>query len=147
MRFTRDFVNFHANCFGLVTSLIPRITMKSKNDVAFSVLAHAKSRISEFVQKLNDCLPRRLFGASINLTMTDTDSAAYQVRYPVFLQRNRVTLELLFDSEATKEMVMGNLGADKLKEHTELFLSDAPEMSCIVDRAHFTREKIYFDAS
>ena len=84
--------------------------MKSKNDVAVSVLAHAKSRISEFVRKLNDCLPSRLFGASINLTMTDTDSAAYQVRYPVFLQRNRVTIELLFDSEATKEMVMGNLG-------------------------------------
>ena len=78
-------------CFGLVTSMRKRVQMKSKNDVAVSVLARAKARISEFVRKLNDCLPSRMFGASVRLTMTDTDSAAYQVRFPVFLQRDKET--------------------------------------------------------
>ena len=78
-------------CFGLVTSMRKSVQMKSKNDVAVSVLAHAKARISEFVRKLNDCLPSRMFGASVRLTMTDTDSVAYQVRFPVFLQRDKET--------------------------------------------------------
>ena len=39
-------------CFGLVTSPSQNVNMKSKNDVAVSVLAHVMARI-----KLNDCLP------------------------------------------------------------------------------------------
>ena len=134
-------------CFGLVTSLRQQVTMRSKNDVAVSVLAHAKSRISEFVRKLNDCIPSRTFGMSIRLTMTDTDSAAYQVRFPVFLQRHKLTKKLLFDSPHTRDTVLANLGADKFKGHLELFLSGAPEMSRIIDRAHFTKDKVYFDPS
>ena len=40
-------------CFGLITSQRQTVQMKSKNDVALSVLAHAKARISEFIRKLN----------------------------------------------------------------------------------------------
>ena len=32
-----------------------------------------------------------MFGVSIRLTMTDTDSAAYQVRCPIILKRHKVT--------------------------------------------------------
>ena len=134
-------------CFGLVTSPRQQVQMKSKNDVAVSVLAHAKSRISQFVRKLNKCLPDRLCGASIRLTMTDTDSVAYQVRFPVFLQRDKKSKELVFKSKKVRDTVLNNLGADKLKEHIELLLSGAPEMSRIIDRAHFVKNKVYFDPS
>ena len=134
-------------CFGTITSLRKSRQMKSKNDVAVSVLAHAKSRISEFVRKVNDCLPSRLFGVSLRVTMTDTDSVAYQVRCPIFLQRHKLTKELIFSSPEVKQTVLDNLGADKFKEHIELFLSGSPEMSRIVDRAHFTKDKLYYDAS
>ena len=58
-----------------------------------------------------------MFGASIRLTMTDTDSAAYQVRFPIFLQRNKETKQLVFSSSQTRKTVLNNLGADKMKEH------------------------------
>ena len=134
-------------CFGLVTSPRRRTLMKLKNDVAVSVLAFAKHRIANFTRKLNDCLASRLCSVSIRLVMSDTDSAAYQIRYPLFLKRDKTTKELLFRDETTKQKVLANLGADVFKGHIELFLSGAKEMSRIVDRAHFTKDKIYFDGS
>ena len=134
-------------CFGLVTSPRRDVQMRTKNDVAVSVLAHAKSRIAEFVHKLNRCLPNRMGGVSIRLAMTDTDSAAYQVRYPVFLRRVKKTKKLVFPSTKVRKTTLQNLGADKMKEHIELLLSGSPEMSRIVDRAHFIKNKVYFDPS
>ena len=67
--------------------------MKSKNDFAVS---HAKARIGNFVKRLNDCLPSRMQDVNIQLTMTDTDSATYQIRFPEFFKKKKHTEKLVF---------------------------------------------------
>lgn len=134
-------------CFGMVTCNKEKTNMQSKNDVAVSVLAHAKARIGEFFRILNDCLPTRMMGASIKLMMTDTDSVAMQITYPILLRRNARTKEIEFLGEKDRIETLSGLGSDKMKEHLEMFLCGSPEMRKIIDRAHYEKEKIYFDES
>ena len=134
-------------CFGMVLCNREKINMQSKNDVAVSVLAHAKARIGEFFRVLNDCLPTRMMGASVKLMMTDTDSVAMKITYPVLLRRNAVTKELQFSGEEDRIETLSGLGSDKMKEHLETFLCGSPEMRKIVDRAHYDKGKIYYDDS
>ena len=146
--FNRSKESYNSVCFGMVHTVKPKIQIKSKNDMAASVLAHAKARISKFVRHANMCLSNRFCGAEMSLIMTDTDSAAYQLRFPVVMRRNKTTKKLVFANEQRRDMIMQRvLGADNFKKHVELFLSIAPEMSRIVDRAHFDKKSIYYDNS
>ena len=146
--FSRSKESYDSVCFGMAHTVRAKITMKSKNDVAASVLAHAKARISKFIRYASMCLSNRFCGAEMSLIMTDTDSASHQLRFPVVLRRNKKTKKLVFENEQVREEMMQRmLGADNFKRHVKLFLSAAPEMSRIVDSAHFEKTTSYYDGS
>ena len=93
-----------------------------------------------------DCLPTRLSGASIKLMMTDTDSIACSVHVPMLMRRNIDSGKLMFRSNSERDVILSNMGSDKLTAHVELILS-GPEMRRIIDRAHFEENAVYFDIS
>ena len=134
-------------CFGMVSTTRNQIIMRTKNDVAVSVLSHAKARIGEFFKLLTDCLSSRFRGLSLHLMMTDTDSIALQASYPLLLKRNKATKEIVFNNEEDKEKTLSALGSDVMKEHLQTFLCCAPEMCSIIDRAHYKKDSVYYDGS
>ena len=134
-------------CFGYLLSHQPSVLLQSKNDTAVCVLSHAKARISEFMRYLNRALSDRIIGVSVKLIMTDTDSVAYQVRYTVQVRRNKTTGEFLFPSTQAERVFKTRMGSDKFVEDIELILSGTPEMRLIVDRAHYSKDKCYYDGS
>ena len=145
--FNTDNGKISSICFGMLSTTRPQTIMRSKNDVAVSVLSHAKARIGEFYRLISDCLPSRFRGLSIHLMMTDTDSLALQASYPLLLKRNKVTKAISFKNEQDKKTTLSALGSDVMKEHLQSFLCCAPEMCNIIDRAHYKKDSIYFDGS
>ena len=143
--FSKD--SLHSICFGMISSTRQQATMKSKNDVAVVVLAHAKARIGLFFRLMCDCLPTRLSCASIKLMMTDTDSIACSIHVPILMRRNINSGKLMFRSNSERDAILSNMGSEKLKAHVELILSGSPEMRRIIDRAHFEEDAVYFGES
>ena len=111
------------------------------------VLSHAKARISEFMRYLNRALFDRMNGVSVKLIMTDTDSVAYQVRYTVQVRRNKTTGEFLFPSTQAERVFKTRMRSHKFVEDIKLILSSTPEMQLIADRAHYSKDKCYYDGS
>ena len=131
----------------MISSTRQQVIMKSKNDVAVVVLAHAKARIGLFFRLMCDCLPTRLSGASIRLMMTDTDSIACSIHVPMLMRRNIDSGKLMFRSNSERDVILSNMDSDKVKAHVELILSGSPEMRRIIDRAHFEEHNVYFNDS
>ena len=89
-----------------------------------------------------------MFGVSIRLTMTDTDSAAYQVRFPVFLTTTHTDQETAVQLALHKGDSAGeSWGRQNSRSTWKCFCRVLQKCPRIIDRAHFAKDKVYFDPS